>query len=91
MVFRAVYRVAELADGWTGRIIRTQVYFSESIPTLPSSILTEGLVDVLDATMVVIVMFATNIFHPGRLLATEAQRPEDRLEANAQSSETESV
>ncbi|KAG6829098.1 hypothetical protein H0H92_005711 [Tricholoma furcatifolium] len=27
LFIRAVYRVAELADGWTGRIIRTEIYF----------------------------------------------------------------
>ena len=27
--FRAVYRTIELSDGWTGRIIRTEVYFSK--------------------------------------------------------------
>jgi hypothetical protein len=26
---RTVYRTCELANGWTGRIIRTQVYFSQ--------------------------------------------------------------
>jgi len=26
---RAVYRVIELADGWHGKIIHTQVYFSK--------------------------------------------------------------
>ncbi|KAJ7615912.1 RTA1-like protein [Roridomyces roridus] len=28
LLIRAVYRVCELADGWTGRIIHTQVYFN---------------------------------------------------------------
>jgi hypothetical protein len=28
LFIRAVYRVIELSDGWSGRIIRTQVYFS---------------------------------------------------------------
>ncbi|KAF5323767.1 hypothetical protein D9619_012895 [Psilocybe cf. subviscida] len=74
LFIRAVYRVAELADGWSGRIIRTQVYFN-----------------VLDATMVIIVMYATNIFHPGRLLAEPVRGPVDHFDSNAQSSETESV
>ena len=30
LFIRAVYRVIELSDGWTGRIIQTQVYFSAS-------------------------------------------------------------
>lgn len=29
-LFSSIYRVAELADGWNGRIISTQVYFSKS-------------------------------------------------------------
>ncbi len=30
----SIYRTAELGDGWTGRIVRTQVYFSEwQVPT----------------------------------------------------------
>ena len=32
---RAVYRTIELSDGWTGRIIATQVYFSASFFPLP--------------------------------------------------------
>ena len=31
---RAVYRTIELADGWNGRIISTQVYFSALIQSL---------------------------------------------------------
>jgi hypothetical protein len=27
---RSIYRTIELANGWTGRIITTQVYFSQS-------------------------------------------------------------
>ena len=29
-LFSAVYRTVELADGWSGRIISTQIYFSPS-------------------------------------------------------------
>ena len=29
MLCRAVYRTIELSDGWTGDIIRIQVYFGE--------------------------------------------------------------
>lgn len=28
ILIRTIYRTIELADGWTGRIIHTQVYFS---------------------------------------------------------------
>jgi hypothetical protein len=28
---RSIYRTVELSDGWSGRIIQTQVYFSESL------------------------------------------------------------
>jgi hypothetical protein len=35
---RSVYRTIELADGWTGTVIRTQVYFSQSgAPTVRST------------------------------------------------------
>ncbi|KAJ7245613.1 RTA1 like protein-domain-containing protein [Mycena haematopus] len=34
LFIRAVYRVIELSDGWTGRIIHTQVYFSASLTFL---------------------------------------------------------
>lgn len=49
---RAIYRTIELSDGWTGRIIRTEVYFN-----------------VLDGAMIVIAMYAINIFHPGILIS----------------------
>jgi hypothetical protein len=29
---RSIYRTVELSDGWSGRIIQTQVYFSELLP-----------------------------------------------------------
>ncbi len=32
ILIRSIYRTIELSDGWTGRIISTQVYFSESLP-----------------------------------------------------------
>jgi hypothetical protein len=32
MLPSAVYRTIELADGWGGRILATQVYFSRSYP-----------------------------------------------------------
>lgn len=32
ILIRSIYRTIELSDGWTGRIISTQVYFSEPSP-----------------------------------------------------------
>lgn len=68
----AIYRTAELADGWDGKIIRTQVYFSMSGDVAWAGIFTDcpcQNLDVLDAMMVTLAMYATNFFHPGRLLA----------------------
>lgn len=31
-MYSAVYRLIELSDGWNGRVISTQVYFSECHP-----------------------------------------------------------
>lgn len=36
---RAVYRTIELSDGWVGRIITTQVYFSECMNCLVMSVI----------------------------------------------------
>jgi hypothetical protein len=30
-MLRSIYRTIELSDGWNGRIIHTQVYFSEML------------------------------------------------------------
>lgn len=68
----AIYRTAELADGWDGKIIRTQVYFSMSTCNSSRSVIlidSDITIDVLDAMMVTLAMYATNFFHPGRLLA----------------------
>ena len=68
---RAVYRLIELSDGWHGRIISNELYFSKFILELLhpiKHILKHGL-DVLDATMIVIVMFIMIIIHPGRFLS----------------------
>jgi hypothetical protein len=34
LFIRSVYRLIELSDGWDGRIISTQRYFSEPAPFL---------------------------------------------------------
>ncbi|KAI0801214.1 RTA1-domain-containing protein [Fomes fomentarius] len=57
LYIRAIYRTIELADGFNGRIIQTEVYFN-----------------VLDGAMVVLAMYALNIFHPGRLLDAGSKR-----------------
>jgi hypothetical protein len=66
---RSIYRVIELSDGWTGRIIQTQVYFSEFIySTYDAPHRSDSCSDVLDATMLVLAMFCLNLLHPGVLL-----------------------
>jgi len=73
ILIRSVYRTIELLDGWTGRIITTQLYFvcvfSKSIC---SAVLTL-LQNVLDGGAIVVAMFAINIFHPGFLLRDNAK------------------
>ncbi|RXW22085.1 hypothetical protein EST38_g3773 [Candolleomyces aberdarensis] len=68
LFIRAVYRLIELADGWNGRIIRTEVYFSApSYFSFPlDAILTGRLAstDVLDGTMVVLAIYTLNFIHP---------------------------
>jgi hypothetical protein len=65
---RAVYRTIELSDGWNGRIITTQVYFSEPTHYLLSRLFSSLIEDVLDGTMIVLAIFTMNFAHPGRLL-----------------------
>lgn len=78
VVCRGVYRTIELADGWNGRIISTQVYFSAYYPfqmidctALPDPV--SSLLDVLDGAMVVLAMYTWNILHPGIVLAQDEQ------------------
>lgn len=66
---RAVYRACELAQGWSGTIIINETYFSK----YPSFILSPSLtifVDVCDGGMMVLVMYALNIIHPGFFLSS---------------------
>ncbi|KAF8915184.1 RTA1 like protein-domain-containing protein [Mucidula mucida] len=60
LFIRAVYRTIELVDGWTGRIIQTEVYFN-----------------VLDGAMIIVAIYTVNIFHPGLLLRTKAEKDLD--------------
>ncbi|KAF9224839.1 RTA1-domain-containing protein, partial [Gyrodon lividus] len=55
LFIRAVYRTIELTDGWTGRIIATQIYFST-------------LLRLRFGGMVTLAIFTLNIFHPGYLI-----------------------
>jgi hypothetical protein len=50
LFIRSVYRTAELADGWTGHVIHTQVLFSKFI--LPSS-------NLINLLTILLQMFAT--------------------------------
>lgn len=73
-LFSSVYRTIELADGWNGTVITTQVYFSTSPAHSNLSVLcqltyqTDYLTDVFDGAMITLAMYTLNIFHPGFLL-----------------------
>lgn len=60
----------ELTDGWSGRIIATQRYFSMSYPSVVHyrfRFLTE-FIDWLDGGMITLAFFTINFFHPGMLV-----------------------
>lgn len=75
----AVYRTIELADGWTGRIIHTQVYFSESTSTFLERRPADGRVrlDVLDGAMIVLAIYTLNFAHPGIFLRSQHTKKAD--------------
>lgn len=65
----AIYRVAELSDGWNGTIISTQVYFSKfSFCVNKAKRSNFSPLDVLDGAMIVLAIYTLNFFHPGFLL-----------------------
>lgn len=68
---RAVYRTIELADGFNGKIIETEIWFSASLPVpfYPHLLLTHAMfyADVFDGLMVVFAMYTMNALHPVRL------------------------
>jgi hypothetical protein len=72
-LIRAIYRVIELAGGWDGRVIETEVYFSTFFPLLSiysgAHLFIHLRSDVLDGAMITLAMFTLNFFHPGCLLA----------------------
>jgi hypothetical protein len=79
ILYRAVYRTIELSDGWTGRIIGTQVYFSAYFQLhfqFYSNII--KIVDVLDGAMIVLAIYTLNFVHPGVFLAA---KPEPKTSA----------
>jgi hypothetical protein len=78
-----VYRTIELTDGWNGRIIQTEVYFSKSFDLSPLFLTigsdTRSLLDVLDGAMVVLAIYVFNYCHPGRLLKATASDSDTTL------------
>ncbi|KAJ7264280.1 hypothetical protein C8J57DRAFT_1624806 [Mycena rebaudengoi] len=64
LFIRSIYRVIEMAGGWTGRIITTEVYFN-----LVQSC--------WDGGMIAFAMLTINFAHPGFLLGSEQQRNPD--------------
>lgn len=69
---RSVYRIVELWDGWTSKVLHTELYFSECLLYPSFSRFngdTEMLLDIFDAAMIFLAFFTFNVFHPGRLLA----------------------
>ncbi|KAJ3488235.1 hypothetical protein NLI96_g2983 [Meripilus lineatus] len=66
---RSVYRLIELSDGWTGRIIGTQVYFSKLYSGFQQTLAYHPTVaDVLDGGMITLAFYCLNICHPGVLI-----------------------
>jgi len=61
-----------LADGWSGRIISIERYFSESNPLAVPPRLADFYPVALDGAMILLSMLALNVFHPGRLLQDES-------------------
>ena len=73
-----MYRTIELADGWNGRIISTQVYFSGLDLTYLVNAILIILTDVLDGAMVTLAIYTLNFAHPGFLLR-DCYDPEYKL------------
>ena len=70
LILSAIYRTIELSNGWNGRIISTQRYFSMFFTVLLLRHAYLSLVtDVLDGAMVVLAIYTFNLAHPGRLFA----------------------
>ncbi len=65
----------ELSDGWAGRIISTQLYFSAWLRAR-APVLTPP--DVLDGAMVTLAIYTLNVAHPGVLIAGLGGDPHEK-------------
>ena len=65
---RSIYRTIELANGWTGRIIRTQRYFSKRGISHSVGLDADLIPDFLDGMMIIFAILCLNFLHPGYLL-----------------------
>ena len=78
LAFRAIYRTIELSQGWNGRIISNQLYFSKLLLRfIVAWLLMDNLIDILDGAMVPIAMYTINLGHPGMLLGSFKNKPLD--------------
>ena len=87
-----MYRTIELADGWNGRIISTQVLFSAFLPSQSFCELTENdtflsffFTDVLDGAMITLAMYTMNFAHPGLLLGRVKGLPKVQSKGSGES------
>ena len=85
-----MYRTIELADGWNGKIISTQVLFSAFPSKLfVNTVLMESnsffFADVLDGAMITLAMYTMNFAHPGLLLGRIKGLPKIRSKESSDS------
>lgn len=72
-IYRAIYRTIELADGWSGPVLRTQWPFSSCrIFLVVKAVMLTSVIDVFDGAMVVIAFYTINFLHPGYLLPEQS-------------------
>jgi hypothetical protein len=77
LFIRSIYRVIEMAGGWTGRIITTEVYFSAfSFCYLDLSLRSWTVVS--DGGMIAFAMLTINFARPGFLLGSEQREKYSR-------------
>ena len=67
-VSQSAYRIIELANGWTGIIISTQLYFSAPRHRYGCVRLSWYSPDVLDGAMIMLAIYTLNFIHPGIFL-----------------------
>ena len=71
----AIYRTVELAGGWDGKIMRTQIYFSKSSHLFAVVSDIDMYIDVGDGAMIALAIYCTIFVHPGAVLgSSKAQR-----------------